>query len=571
MYVVERSWLELKKLNLAQDMNTTSMVTMIEKLLHKTQKREWVTRMDRRQHSEAKDGSIFEELLSYLLEEKRVIEYMDNDIRGCNVSNAKQINQTTTKMNERTINDIEDATRCHVDSLPSDINMAQNTVKQLCSHIKTMTERMDDLLKDQNKPKKEFPRKKQITSMENRICWIHKTDSHPFDKCTTFLNYSHEEKLRNLRQYGACFNCLQMGHIAAACPIINQCGQTNQFQQKCGKRHHSCLHIEHPSNTNNFPSNAMHMTKNKKQETLLAVSHVRCNDRKLSVLWDSGANVSLITHDAASFINLTSDDVELSITKVGNQLHAFQSKKYLVPLIDSEEKRWEVHAFGIDEITSELDPFNTSSVAPLFRDIQPQDIERPYGTVDMLIGIDCCVIMQEVIETVGNRQLLKNQFGYCIRGRHDEHQNHLSFGAKHVQIKGGILAVDINNIRVEAITSLKKRLDEYFSVENLGTCCKPRCGGRKCGKCAKGNGNYTLQEERELLLIKNGLRYDSTQNKFTAHYPWIRDPYELRNNVIAAEARLRSTERRLMKMGVKHAEAYDEQMQDMIKRGIARK
>ena len=575
--IVERSWLELKKLNLAQEMNTTSMVTMIEKLLPKTQKREWVTRMDRRQSSETNENSIFEALLSYLQQEKKVIEYMDNDVRGCHVSNAKQINQSTKMnertiidMNERTIPDSEDATSFNVDLNPRDGNVVQNDLQQLCNHIQTMTERVGDFFKDQNKQRNESLRKKQITSNENRICWIHKTDSHPIDKCNVFLRYSHEEKLQNLRQCGACFNCLQRGHIAAACPIINQCGQLNKFNQKCGKRHHPCLHIDHQS-INKSTDNAVNMTKNKRQETLLAVSHVRCNDQNLSVLWDSGANVSLITHSAASILNLTGDDVELSITKVGNELHAFQSKKYLVPLIDSDEKCWEVHAFGIDEITSELNPVNTSSVAKLFRGIQPQDIKRPYGSIDMLIGIDCCVIMPEVVETVGSLQLLKNQFGYCIRGIHDQYSNSLSSGKNDCQIKGGTLILDVNNIRVEAMTSLKKKLDEYFSVENLGTCCTPRCGGCKCGKCAKGNGNYTLQEERELLLIKDGLHYDSTRNKFTAHYPWIRDPKELPNNVIAAEARLRSTERRLKRMGVKHIEAYKDQMQDMVQRGIARK
>ena len=313
-------------------MNTTSMVTMIEKLLPKTQKREWVTRMDRRQSSETNENSIFEALLSYLQQEKRVIEYMDNDVRGCHASNAKQINQSTKMnertiidMNERTIPDSEDATSFNVDLNPRDGNVVQNDLQQLCNHIQTMTERMGDFYKDQNKQRNESLRKKQITSNENRICWIHKTYSHPIDKCNVFLRYSHEEKLQNLRQCGACFYCLQRGHIAAACPIINQCGQLNKFNQKCGKRHHPCLHIDHQS-INMSTDNAVNMTKNKRQETLLAVSHVRCNDQNLSVLWDSGANVSLITHSAASILNLTGDDVELSITKVGNELHAFQSR-----------------------------------------------------------------------------------------------------------------------------------------------------------------------------------------------------------------------------------------------------
>ncbi|XP_043231038.1 uncharacterized protein LOC122386169 [Amphibalanus amphitrite] len=46
---------------------------------------------------------------------------------------------------------------------------------------------------------------------------------------------------------------------------------------------------------------------------------------------------------------------------------------------------------------------------------------------------------------------------------------------------------------------------------------------------------------------------------------------KLPNNVKAAEANLRATERRLIKIGAPHAEAYNDQMQDMLRRQVARK
>ncbi|XP_043208348.1 uncharacterized protein LOC122373955 isoform X1 [Amphibalanus amphitrite] len=315
------------------------------------------------------------------------------------------------------------------------------------------------------------------------------------------------------------------------------------------------------------PQNSIHISSNKRQQNLLAVSYLRCNDRNLIAMWDSGANVSLITHKAASTLNLTGHDTTLTITKVGNETQDYNSKRYVVPLIDANGKQWEVHAYGIEEITSALDKFDVSAVAPLFQNIQPKDIERPHGNVDMLIGIDCCAIMPIVTETIGNLQLLKNQFGYCIRGCLTGEVA----SSRQVQIIRGSNICDVNNIYVEPLTSLKRKLDEYFTVENLGTCCTPRCGGCKCGKCATGTGCYSLQEERELRLIKDGLVYDHKRGKFTAHYPWIRDPNELPNNVTIAEARMRATERRLLKMGNDHAKAYDAQIRDMVARGVARK
>ena len=79
--VIEKGWLELQRLGMSHEMDTTSMVTTIEKLLPRTQKREWVTKMDQRENHDAyNNGSIFRMLLAFLLQEKRVIEYMENDI-----------------------------------------------------------------------------------------------------------------------------------------------------------------------------------------------------------------------------------------------------------------------------------------------------------------------------------------------------------------------------------------------------------------------------------------------------------------------------------------------------------
>ena len=37
---------------------------------------------------------------------------------------------------------------------------------------------------------------------------------------------------------------------------------------------------------------------------------------------------------------------------------------------------------------------------------------------------------------------------------------------------------------------------EYFKEENVGTECKPRCGGCLCGKCPLGSKQMSLKDER---------------------------------------------------------------------------
>ena len=77
-------------------------------------------------------------------------------------------------------------------------------------------------------------------------------------------------------------------------------------------------------------------------------------------------------------------------------------------------------------------------------------------------------------------------------------------------------------------------VEDICNIEGLGVACSPCYGGCKCGKCPKGSNDYTLKEERELKLIESKLTFDDEEKKWTAEYPWIRNPQELPDNRRAA-------------------------------------
>ncbi|XP_043208351.1 uncharacterized protein LOC122373955 isoform X4 [Amphibalanus amphitrite] len=196
--VIERNWLELQRLGMQQEMNNTTMVTMIEKLLPRTQQREWVTKMDNQGNTSKIGDSTFQALLSYLLQEKRVMEYMENDVRQTSNVSRRQVNQTinSAEANSSDQTTTNDAT--------------ENDMKKIYNQIQNMAERMEDIFKGNTGSNNAGKRGTGVTQMkhiERRACWIHKTDSHPINECNVFLNSNHEEKLRLLRQNGACFNC----------------------------------------------------------------------------------------------------------------------------------------------------------------------------------------------------------------------------------------------------------------------------------------------------------------------------------------------------------------------------
>ena len=106
---------------------------------------------------------------------------------------------------------------------------------------------------------------------------------------------------------------------------------------------------------------------------------------------------------------------------------------------------------------------------------------------------------------------------------------------------------------------------EFVFNEALGTECKTKCGGCRCGKCPTGSKNYTIKEERELAMIKNNLKF--CENHCEATYPWIKDPHNLPNNEPYALKRLMQTEKQLQK-DEQCNRIYCEQMNDMVEREI---
>ena len=100
-------------------------------------------------------------------------------------------------------------------------------------------------------------------------------------------------------------------------------------------------------------------------------------------------------------------------------------------------KIWNVTAYGIESITSSVCEVDFTKVAELFEGITVSDLDRP-SDIDLLIGIDWCNLMPQVVSSVGNLQLMQNMFGYCIRGSHPL--------VKFESRKENVFSVRINNV-----------------------------------------------------------------------------------------------------------------------------
>ena len=145
---------------------------------------------------------------------------------------------------------------------------------------------------------------------------------------------------------------------------------------------------------------------------------VNCSGTYLNSILDPGATLSLITHRAARNLNLNGRNVTLEIIKIGNVSEIVNSKEYDLAIRDKNGKIWNVPCFGIDEITSTAPKMNFDNIVDIFPGIKKGDIQRPFGNIDLLIGLDCCFLLPNIVQRVENLQLMDGPLGLCVRGTH---------------------------------------------------------------------------------------------------------------------------------------------------------
>ncbi|KAK3879621.1 hypothetical protein Pcinc_015822 [Petrolisthes cinctipes] len=185
--IVERAYLDLKKLKLCAEMNTVTMVSHIEKLLPAVQKREWVNIL---QAITNKD-KLFSELLQYLLKEKQALEYMNSDVR---------------------VTDNASKSRVHATSFDSEPESLTTAVTKLQGKQEKIEECMINLTKQMSTLAENIQRTE--TGVKNSSeCWYHGTNAHDITKCSGFQRLANNDKMDAVRQMGACFRCLRLGHV----------------------------------------------------------------------------------------------------------------------------------------------------------------------------------------------------------------------------------------------------------------------------------------------------------------------------------------------------------------------
>ena len=501
--MIENGYRNLKRLGFEQEITTTSSVSIIERKLPENLQDDWakiisseIDPVDRKNK--------FPALLKFLLNRKKAIEYKISELRAGGHFARGVANYT------------------EFEGKTDDVRRQRRTVSPKCT--------------------------------------FHDQGKHWTSDCRLYLSKPVEERQQLLKDKKACWSCLKPGHRIQDWRRKRSCGVS-----RCTEKHHPTLHNEtkpsserenvNPSNTSVSATANVWNDTNESDACLLQIQRIPSKRGWLNVMWDNGASLCFITNAKAKAEKLKGTEVQLTLVKVGGTNEIIKSQKYFLSLFDKEGREVKFAVYGIDKITSDLQRIDINGITKLFKHVPKEDLIRPSGTVDVLIGYEYAGYHPTREQNIGHLVLLKNRFGRCTGGTHPSIQG---LDNKHC----------FKNVQAHSVRVVK--IEDFYNIENLGIDFSPKCGNCKCGNCATGSKNCTIKEEKELKLIEQNLEYDANMHSWTTEYPWIKDPHELPDNRRAAYRMLISTEKRLSK-NPQHAEVYKLQIEDMVNREVARK
>jgi len=509
---IERSYRELKRVDMETEISNSTIVALIEERIPKTIKTMWYLQVSDKQ-SGVDEKNKFPHLLDFLKKHRRAIEYGSSELRA-----GKSVEKASV----------------HFAHQEEEIHMAVGEKSR--DNNKVHTESISGTQDKNNKESKQV------------YCWIHQSPSHDILDCKSYRDQDVQERWDLVRDYQVCWCCLRVGHYHYQCFNSRACSKDG-----CRQAHHPTLH-EKREGTNSIMKKVSAYHSKRSTACLLQLMELPAGERsiqKINVMWDGGATVCLITFKKAKELGLIGRNVTIRIIKVGGVKETIESKVYDVPVHDESGVVEYFKVYGIQKISSSIEAVETSMFAVMFG-VDPDTIRRPEGEVDVLIGLEYAGFHPDKEKSVDHLVLFANRFGACLGGTHPK----LTERTEKV----------IQDIEVAHIKAAK--IDDFYESESLGISCQPKCGNCKCGECPIGGKQYTLQQERELAMIEGNLRIE--EERWYVSYPWKRSPTELPNNYSSAFGMLKSTEKRLSK-NQELATKYQDQIDDMLARGVARK
>lgn len=152
-------------------------------------------------------------------------------------------------------------------------------------------------------------------------CLLCKSPKHKLNNCNEFLSIPVPERSAQIKRLKLCFNCLHPGHNQVNCKY-GKCS-------KCGKKHHTLLHIDYSSSESQNTSADSDQSNSQVTQTLS--SSISCNElillstaiihvldkkgvaHKCRVLLDSGSQSNFISDKLVNKLGLPKEKINISV------------------------------------------------------------------------------------------------------------------------------------------------------------------------------------------------------------------------------------------------------------------
>lgn len=265
------------------------------------------------------------------------------------------------------------------------------------------------------------------------------SQNHYVCHCKEFANLDVTARRQFVNKNNICFNCLVKGHKVANCRQSSCC-------KKCGRRHHSMLHITYPVKplTNSVEENpaATGNTVSLKTEidstqVILATAQITVKAKNgniyiLRALIDQGSQASFVTEAAAQLLQLDRIQVNGKIHGISDT--AVVNTRSMVNLTihtRNELSSLEIEAYVLKRLTSLLPTreFSRESWPSTMQlDLADPNFHKP-SSIDVLLGADVhAKIILPGIHKHGSLVAVNTSLGWLISGKvtHTETQNHVN-------------------------------------------------------------------------------------------------------------------------------------------------
>ena len=316
--------------------------------------------------------------------------------------------------------------------------------------------------------------------------------------------------------------------------------------------------------------------------------------------FDDGSNCSVIRTALAEKLELWGEPVTLELGTV-NATTTIKTKLYCVELLARDGERYLVKAFGLESLSGPLPTICLDGISHEFStDVRTNwdQMNRPTGEVDILIGSEVAHLHPVHFETMGRMVVKKSIFGsgWVLNGAHNgincggvEFDRNVqiirsgSFRSNRITVRykqeANIVSweeqahimsskqqnkicsmedqlkkqVNISTLEEEDFILSEESLTEndFMAGEALG--CEPprRCISCKgCPDCSFRTTQMTPQQAMELSMMEERINFDPSVGKWRVSYPFLQDPKVLVNNYKTVLRMAETLERRLEKKGL---------------------